>query len=95
MYTNENLETLNENLEGTQWSNARLEDGEIFADFAGEINYPIGGGRYQPYSGVTKCRLVPSRVLLEKVVNYGYDQDAFVQQQLDYEPVPSPCNGQF
>lgn len=82
--TQKNLEILNENLENTNWQNARYKNGKLVADYYGTIQYPIGGGRYNVYTGTTTCRIDPRTKLFETVFNYGFDQGGFIAQNMDY-----------
>lgn len=79
-----NLETLNENLKNTNWNNARFECGKLVADYYGTIHESIGNGQTNVYEGTTTCIIEPNHKLFERVFNYGFDQNGFISQEMDY-----------
>lgn len=87
-----NLEILEANLKGTNWSNAKEEDGKIFANYYGELKYPRGNGLISVYSGDTLCQIFPSKNILEKAHDFGFDQKGFISQEMDWVPVGEKNN---
>lgn len=91
-YTEQQIENLNQNLKKTNWSNARIENNRLVADFDGKLYYSIGGGRTQPYNGVTTCKIYPSKKITETICDYGIDQNGFINQELDFCPINQRLN---
>jgi hypothetical protein len=82
------IENLKKNLKNTNWNDLELVDGVLIANYYGNIVFPIGGGRYQPYSGITKCKITDvNKMLLNTTFNYGHDQQSFIQDKFDYQPL--------
>lgn len=86
--TEQQLSNLAKNLQNTNWFEPRIQNGRLVADFYGDLQYPIGGGRYSCYSGTNTFYIYPSNLLINEVSDYGFDQKGFVNKQMDIQP----CN---
>lgn len=71
--TTAELTTLNANIVGTQFENARIEGGTLLVD------------AFFDNSGFFTLKAYPQPVLLNKVTDHGFDQNGYVREQLDWD----------
>lgn len=86
-----NLENLNKNLKNTNWSNARIENDKVLADHNGKLLFSVNGGQ-QKYEGVTTCEIRPNKCLYDSVKDYDFDQNGWVNSNLDFCPIDQEFN---
>jgi hypothetical protein len=77
---------LNENLKGTGWANARIENGKLIADYHGDILFS-NCGKVLSWSGINTFEIFPAKKITEELVDFGSDQKSFVKSNLDYKPL--------
>jgi len=78
------LKILTENFKGTNWQNPRYEDGKLLADHHGELHNQTPGGHTNVYRGTQVCLISPAEKLFTEVFCFDFDQNAFVEQEMDW-----------
>ncbi len=89
MLNEQQLAILTANMKGTQYSNPRIEDGKLLADHVGEMIYSTGNNKAIAYSGFKVCEIRPQAPLYTQVADYGADQNAWLEFQMDCAPLPN------
>lgn len=80
-FTKKEMEILNKNFQNSKWNNARYEGDSLVADYSGTIWVTAS----QVSNGITTVRIYPSNILLKEHFDYGFDQDGWVTEQLDWK----------
>lgn len=77
------LQTLSANFKGTSWSNPRYENGILIATHQGKFVQSLPNGYMNVYNGEKECKIFPAKTLLNTEHNYGFDQNGFVNKEMD------------
>lgn len=86
--TQQQLQNLTANMRGTNWSNPRIEDGQLLADYTGELFYSHSNTRQTVYNGVTTCEINVWPILYKSIKDFKDEQSMFIRENMDWAPLP-------